>query len=63
MTVTVNDGKDSDSDEHYINVVPPQPKANFSVSGTLKENRKVNLHTSHPYKGHDVSFAKYSCYK
>lgn len=59
VTVTVNDGKDSDSDEHYINVIPPQPKANFSVSGTLKENRKVNLNPSHPYNGMDSVLIKF----
>lgn len=49
VIVTVSDGKDSASASHVINVRPAQPKANFSVGGTLKENRHITLNPIHPY--------------
>lgn len=44
VTTTVTDDKGATgSDIHNIEVTPPYPNANFIVTGTLKENRKVTL--------------------
>lgn len=44
VTTTVTDDKGATgSDIHYIEVTPPYPNAYFTVTGTLKENRKVTF--------------------
>lgn len=50
VSVTVYDDKGAEaSANHTIKVVPPLPSAHFTVSGTEKENRKLELKALHPY--------------
>lgn len=53
LQVTDNRGSSRDT-THTIVATEPTPVADFEVTGTLKENRKIQLEPEHPYGDNDV---------